>query len=104
MDCIENKDNFNALKNDVEKIATKYFASLHRLSKTVKSKKSEAIYIKRVKSAYETLDDLEKQFINNEFFYQEYPDWWKKRYSKTTYYRIKKKSMMDFLEAFNSAQ
>ncbi|MBO4856218.1 MAG: hypothetical protein J5511_02455 [Bacilli bacterium] len=100
MDC----NNYNELKTTVEGIANQYFASLKILSESTKGKKKEALFVNRVKTAYAQLDGLEQRIINNEFFYQDYPNWWKHKYCKSTFYRIKKKSMVNFLEAFEHAQ
>lgn len=98
MNCKEDTVNYAELKSCIEDIAKKYFEYL----KDTKQEGSKT-YIQKVKSAYSELDNLEQQFINNDFFYQNYPNWWKKLYPKTTYYRIKKKSMISFLEAFGRA-
>lgn len=56
-------------------------------------------FLLKVQSAYESLNDLERNLINNEFFYQSYNQWWKPLYSKATFYRYKKEAMQKFLEA-----
>ena len=61
---------------------------------------SLAEYIHKVTQAYESLDDGEKNLINNEFFYQSYQEWWKPLYSKASFYRYKKEAMEKFLGAF----
>ena len=58
--------------------------------------------IRRVRETYNKLDALEKAFINNDFFYQNYPDWWKDTFSKTTYYRLRRQSMRHFLQVFEN--
>ena len=100
MNNTQKEEDFIKLKSSVEDIAGRYFECLKKLASS-KPGKSHSLYVKRVKDAYSKLDTLEQNFINNEFFYQDYPDWWKKLYSKTTFYRIKRQSMKDFLEAFN---
>lgn len=57
-------------------------------------------FISKVQQAYESLDDGEKNLINNEFFYQSYQEWWKPLYSKASFYRYKKTAMEKFLGAF----
>lgn len=57
-------------------------------------------FISKVQQAYETLDDNEKNLINNEFFYQSYQEWWKPLFSKASFYRYKKLAMEKFLGAF----
>ena len=56
-------------------------------------------FLLKVQTAYESLNDLEKNLINNEFFHQNYNQWWKPLYSKATFYRYKKEAMMKFLGA-----
>ena len=57
-------------------------------------------YLLKVQEAYDSLNDLQKNLINNEFFYQSYNQWWKPLYSKATFYRYKKEAMLKFLGAF----
>ena len=101
MDSKQNSGSFQELKNDVEDIAKKYFECLKK--KDQSDKCSYQSFINKVKIAYSLLDSLEQQIINNEFFFQDYPNWWKKIYPKTTFYRIKRQSMINFLEAFEHA-
>lgn len=56
-------------------------------------------FLEKVEKAYKTLNDLEKNLINNEFFYQSYNQWWEPLYSKASFYRYKKEAMQKFLEA-----
>ena len=67
-----------------------------------KQRERNNAYVLRVETAYEKLDPIDQDFINNDFFYQKYPMWWKDIYSKTTYYRLKRKSMESFKEAFEN--
>ena len=57
-------------------------------------------FIYKVEKAYNSLDDNEKNLINNEFFYQSYHQWWTALYSKASFYRYKKAAMEKFLGAF----
>lgn len=56
-------------------------------------------YLLKVQEAYELLNDMEKNLINNEFFHQNYNQWWKPLYSKASFYRYKKEAMTKFLGA-----
>ena len=56
-------------------------------------------YLLKVQAAYDSLTDLQKNLINNEFFHQNYNQWWKPLYSKATFYRYKKEAMQKFLGA-----
>ena len=56
-------------------------------------------FLLKVQAAYDSLNDLEKNLINNEFFHQNYNHWWKPLYSKATFYRYKKEAMQKFLGA-----
>ena len=57
-------------------------------------------YIQKVCNAFSKLNNNERNLINNEFFFQSYHNWWESIYSKATFYRYKKKAMVNFLEAF----
>ena len=56
-------------------------------------------FLFKVQAAYDSLNDLERNLINNEFFHQNYNQWWKPLYSKATFYRYKKEAMQKFLGA-----
>lgn len=93
------------LRQEVEEIARLYFIATQTiksegLSDSNGSSSDQEKYVARVENAFESLTEIEKEFINNDFFYQAYPNWWKKYYTRSKYYLIKKRSMMSFLEAF----
>ena len=93
------------LKEEVEEIAKLYFIAMQMmknsgLSDSDGKPSDQQRYITKVENAFESLTDIEKEFINNDFFYQAYPNWWKKYYTRSKYYLIKKRSMQAFLEAF----
>ena len=94
-----------SLAIEVAEIAKMYFLALRKirdggLSDPSKDLSDYEKYIGRVQVAFDSLTDIEKEFINNDFFYQAYPNWWMKYYSKSKYYLIRKRSMASFLEAF----
>ena len=60
-------------------------------------------YLNRVEHAYQSLDDKGRNLINNEFFFQNYQNWWVGLYSKTNFYRLKKRTMLQFLEGIYHA-
>ena len=60
-------------------------------------------YINKVFTAFNSLNEAERNLINNEFFFQSYHRWWESIYSKATFYRYKKKAMLKFLGAFYNA-
>ena len=53
-----------------------------------------------VEFAYESLSAPLKRIINNDFFYQDYPGWWKLLYKKTDYEKLKRQAINKFLEVF----
>ena len=61
------------------------------------------LYLAKVCAAFDSLNETEKNLINNEFFFQSYHHWWESIYSKATFYRYKKKAMLKFLGAFYNA-
>ena len=90
-----------SLTQFVSRIAELYFHALAKSDSADLLERDNAnAYINKVKRAYDKLVFVEKLFINNDFFYQEYPEWWVQYYTKSTYYRIRNKSMNDFKEAF----
>ncbi len=41
-----------------------------------------------------------RRIINNDFFYQDYPGWWKLCYSKHQYLKLKELAIKKFMEAY----
>ncbi len=90
---------------EIEEIAKLYFFAVRKAKELTLSDSDRGLtdyerFIDKVQNAFDSLTDIEKEFINNDFFYQAYPNWWMKYYSKSKYYSIKRKSMLSFLEAF----
>lgn len=100
------KKSFKELSEMVEEVAERFFAAkkMCYISKRgeliAESDTPCLLYLSKVEGAYHTLDERERNLINNEFFYQNYHDWWIGLYSKTSFYRFKRKAMLKFLEAF----
>ena len=102
------RSTLTTLSKKMELISKTYFVSKKRIKlkdglheKFDKHEKNASdIYIDRVEQAYEQLDPLEQLFINNDFFYQEYPFWWTENFSRSTYFRQKKKAIIHFLVLF----
>ena len=96
--------NLAALSQKMETIAKNYFIARNLLIKRIELSDDNfllmIVYIQRVRACYEKLDEKEKQFINNEFFYQNYPNWWKNKITPSTYMRLKAQSIKHFLEVF----
>ena len=103
---------YKKMASDISVIAKNYFIAIRRQNfiqePELKENKEEEDdfqrHIRRVKNAYNQLDELEKAFINNDFFYQSYPDWWKETFSKTSYYRLRRQSMSRFIKAFENEE
>ena len=64
------------------------------------SKHSQNSFVHRVEEAYSGLNPIEQLFINNDFFYEEYPEWWKELYTKTQYTRYMKRAIVHYLRHF----
>lgn len=93
---------FHELSDYIKKIANDFFSAREKI-RNLEQVEFYSSYINKVQKAYDQLDPIGRDFINNEFFYQKYPFWWEKIYSKTTFYRLKRKSMESFKEAFEHA-
>ena len=102
------KESLQSLTKHMELIAKTFFEfKRERKEKAIladidqfNSKHSQNTFIHRVEEAYNGLNPIEQLFINNDFFYEEYPDWWKELYSKTQYTRFMKRSIIHFLRLF----
>ena len=101
-----NEKSFKQLNEMVEEVAYRFF-----IAKKMDAKKKQGemlseenppylVYMLRVERAYRSLDERERNLINNEFFFQNYQNWWVGLYSRTSFYRFKKRTMLRFLEAF----
>ena len=101
---------YKNMAKDIKTIAKNYFIALKRRKILARQELRECLeveddferHIRKVRAAYNQLDALEKTFINNDFFYQNYPEWWKDSFSKTTYYRLRRQSMIHFKEVFDN--
>lgn len=99
------KNKKKSLYRDICEIAELYFYAVKKSRNRDLSDVDGEIddymkFILRVKRAFEQLTETEKEFINNDFFFEAYPNWWKKYYTKSMYYRIRRQSMLSFREAF----
>lgn len=108
MKGLKKRNDFLRLASVVKEVADYYFFALKHVESREKIFDSEEAirnyeqFVLSVRSAYNKLDNVEKALINNDFFYEKYPFWWEKIYSKTTYYRLKRRSMTNFMEALNN--
>ena len=58
-------------------------------------------YVKNVKRTLNELNKDERDLINREFFStRDNPEWWKKYYSKSTYYRKRYFAIKNFMERY----
>ena len=97
---------FKQLNEMIEEVAYRFFVAKRLI---IMKQRGEVlaednppyqVYLLRVEKAYRSLDERERNLINNEFFFQNYQNWWIGIYSKTSFYRFKKRAMLRFLEAF----
>ena len=97
---------FKQLNELIEEVAFRFFIAKRLITMRQKGEILEEdnppyqVYLLRVEKAYRSLDERERNLINNEFFFQNYQNWWIGIYSKTSFYRFKKRTMLRFLEAF----
>ena len=97
---------FKQLNEMIEEVAYRFFIAKRLIAMRQRGEILEEdnppyqVYLLRVEKAYRSLDERERNLINNEFFFQNYQNWWIGIYSKTSFYRFKKRAMLRFLEAF----
>ena len=51
-----------------------------------------------IETSYSHLSKLDQLIINNEFFYGDYPGWWRKYFSSPLFFKLRKEAMKRFLE------
>ena len=97
---------FKQLNEMIEEVAYRFFIAKRLITMRQRGEILEEdnppyqVYLLRVEKAYRSLDERERNLINNEFFFLFYQNWWIGIYSKTSFYRFKKRAMLRFLEAF----
>ena len=97
-----------SLKAKIEAIAKNYFtAERHIRSHICGFASCDEVgltayqnYVERVICAYDNLNEEEKNIINNEYFYQDYPNWWKSLYTRSSFAYKKRSAMKRFLSYF----
>lgn len=108
MICSPHAD-FKTMSKKIENIASIYFVSKKKIeqmavnsfaSGDVETLNPFNMIVKKVENAFSCLDEIEKTFINNDFFFEKYPYWWESIYPRCTYYRYKRKAMNHFLQAY----
>ncbi|MCD8203612.1 MAG: hypothetical protein LUB56_00585 [Coprobacillus sp.] len=101
------KDNYKEMISIIKEISITYFFYQDRVrrsnngmlgSTNLEDAKS---YIQNTNQAFNQLTDEEKDIINNEFFYQDYADWWIKKYSRGDFQKKKKIAMHQFINYFS---
>lgn len=96
---------FDYLNDVINGIAEMYFIALKHVESCIRNDSGHngfQSFVMIVNRAYYQLSDEEQEIINNDFFYEAYPYWWKGRYPKSSYYRLRKRSMKKFKEAFEN--
>lgn len=69
-----------------------------KLSKGDKATKDDRRFLEIIEYAYNRLTPEEKRIIQAEYININERNWWQDYYSRTTYYRLKKKTLKDFTE------
>lgn len=61
---------------------------------------SYKFFINHINKVLDMLEPIDKEFIENDFLEKENPFWWNNCYSKSSYYRNKKKALEMFLHFY----
>ena len=99
MSGIKKSNQFQKLENEITGLASLYFQALTLVKGNSLLTRHHNL-INTIREAYASLSSEERTIINNEFFYQKYPFWWKSTYSSSVFKKLKLKSMSHFLEEF----
>ena len=86
----------------IHNIAKIYLHTLLLSADEIHSLQSQNLYsfLSAVELAYSSLSAPLQKIINNDFFYQDYPGWWRLLYKKSNYQRLKNQAINQFLEVF----
>ena len=87
------------LEKHIRSISRTYLSLIHSVH-TLKSNSEIDSYLSLVESSYSRLSKLSQLIINNEFFYGDYPDWWRDSFSSPLFLKLKKEAMEQFWEEF----
>ncbi len=94
----------NRLEEKMLLIVNNYFAARRLLSDNREMSDDNfsilCSYVNNVRKAFNTLNDEEKIFLNNEYFFQAPLDWWKKIWNQEKYQKMKEVTLNHFLGAF----
>lgn len=96
------------LTEEIQAIVRKYYVAKEVIENNINKIASKErdymshyyLFVDDVNQAFLNLDNLDKEIINNDFFTPCKYEWWKKYYSRSTYYRLKSKAMSEFLRCF----
>lgn len=85
-------------------IASTYLSIIHlkenSFSSSTHSLNSYSRFCVCVELAYMSLSAPLRRIINNDFFYQDYPGWWKLSYRKHQYLKLRELAIKKFMEAY----
>lgn len=93
------------MDEEMEEIVSRFFKAKYQKNNSftlmdVENENEENDHVLKVEKAFYSLNSLEQLFMNNDYFLEAYPYWWVGQYSKTTYYRERKKAVEHFLRLF----
>lgn len=81
----------------VQETRPRYDGVEHVIMNHIEKKDALRSVIQLVDDVYNSLSDEEQQIIANDFFTPANREWWRQYYSRSTFYRIKKKAIDDML-------
>ena len=61
-------------------------------------------FLDNINRSYSHLSKLDQMIINNEFFYGDYPGWWKSYFSSPLFLKLKTEAMKRFWEGLSYAE
>lgn len=89
----------------IKAVSRKYFMSFNQivLNRNIITEDSEEEieFLTKVEIAYNELNDEGKRFINSEFFFNEPKGWWIGYYSRSQFFKLKKKYSLEFMRHLN---
>lgn len=94
----------NHLKNKVSLVARNFLKAKKLLyscpTLTESNTRMFINYIKAVQQAYEKLSEKEKRCLNNEYFFDDKPEWWKPYINENEFEQLHNQTVIHFMEGF----
>ena len=89
------------LYNAIDQIFKRYCQEMSKITKgpqrPLREDYKSILYVVHVDRAFKSLDKEGRKILDNEFFFGNYQGWWRDLYSRTYFFKLKKRYAMEFI-------